>query len=125
MSATARRWLTWGVAGLIAGVILSLVIGWWLWPLRYANTSPAYLRRDYRDDYIVMIATAYEVEGDLDAASDRLVLLDPEDPASPVTELMDRLAEAGGSGEDLTRLEHLVAALRLVPSTPDTSVEAP
>lgn len=123
MSASARRWLTWGIAGIVAGAVLGLAIGWWLWPVRLASTSPAYLRRDFRDNYIVMVASAYEAEGDLDAARDRLALLEPTDPARPAVELAERLAQVGGSVQDIARLEHLVAALVAPPSTADPSAE--
>ena len=94
-----------------------------LWPERLASTSPAYLRRDFRDNYVVMVASAYETEGDLDAARDRLALLDAKDPARPAVELAERLAQVGGSIQDIARLEHLVAALVAPPSTADPSAE--
>lgn len=93
------------------GLVLGFAIGWWLWPVQYTNTAPDVLRRDYRDDYVVMVATAYEVEKDLDQARQRLRLLDPEEPAVPVVELANRLIEVGGAAEDVTRLARLAWAL--------------
>ena len=114
MSERARRlpkWVTQAIVGMVAGLVLGFAVGWWVWPVRYTNTAPDVLRQDYHDDYVVMIATAYEVEGNLDQARERLQLLNPEDPAGPVIELAERLVEASGSAEDVTRLARLAWAL--------------
>jgi len=111
VSRQARRWTTQAAAGALVGLAIGFAIGWWLWPVQYTNTAPGVLRQDYHDDYIVMVATAYEVESDLDQARARLKLLDPEEPAAPVIELAERLIAVGGSPEDITRLAHLAWAL--------------
>jgi len=114
LQAVSKRARKWGVRAAIGGAVglaLGFAVGWWFWPVQYTNTAPDVLRQDYRDDYVVMIATAYEVEKDLDQARQRLRLLDPEEPAAPVVELADRLIEAGGSAEDITRLARLAWAL--------------
>ena len=112
------RWVTRIAFGVVVGLALGFAIGWWLWPVQYTNTAPNVLRRDYRDDYIVMVATAYEIEnGDIEQAQRRLKLLDPENPAAPVVELAERLVAAGGSVEDITRLARLAWALGSLPPT--------
>ena len=114
MSEQARRlpeWFTQAIIGVVVGLVLGFSIGWWLWPVQYTNTAPDVLRQDYRDDYVVMIAAAYEIEGNLEQARDRLRLLDPEEPSAPVIKLAERLIEVGGSTEDITRLAHLAGAL--------------
>ena len=98
--------------GVVLGLALGFAIGWWLWPVQYTNTGPDVLRQDYRDDYVVMVATAYEAEGSLELARERLRLLDPVEPSAPVVELAERLGEAGNGGaEDLERLTRLAWAL--------------
>jgi len=104
------------VVGIAAGLALGLAIGW-LWPVRYTNTAPAALRQDYRDDYVVMVAATYEIEGDPDRARERLALLDAEEPAAPVVELAERLVEAGGSVDDIARLARLAWALKATTPT--------
>ena len=114
MSERARRlpeWFMQAVIGVLVGLVLGFSIGWWLWPVQYTNTAPDVLRQDYRDDYVVMIAAAYEIEGNLEQARERLRLLDPEEPSAPVIKLAERLIEIGGSTEDVTRLAHLARAL--------------
>jgi hypothetical protein len=110
---------------LAVGLALGFAVGWWLWPVQYTNTAPDALRQDYRDDYVVMVATAYEVEGDLEQARERLKLLNPEEPAVSVTELAGRLIEADGSSEDIVRLAHLARALGATTPTLIPYLEGP
>ena len=119
MTGQARGWVLWAVLGVAMGLGLGFAIGWWWWPVEYTNTAPDVLRRDYRDDYIVMIAATYEVEGDLELAYERLKRLNPANPAAPVVELAERLVRVGGSVEDTARLAHLAADLGV--ATPSLS----
>jgi hypothetical protein len=118
MSERARRFPSWVVRialGVAIGLALGFAIGWWLWPVQYTNTAPSVLRRDYRDDYVLMVATAYALDdGNLERAQERLKLLDPENPAAPAVELAEKLVRAGGSQEDITRLARLASALGAV-----------
>jgi len=114
VSIQARRRIVQVFVGLAVGLALGFAIGWGLWPVQYTNTKPAVLRQDYRDDYVLMIAAAYEVEGDLQLARERLALLDPQEPAKPVVELAERLIESNGNTEEIARLARLAWALRAV-----------
>jgi len=107
----APGWMIQTAIAVTVGLALGFAVGWWLWPVQYTNTAPAVLRQDYRDDYVVMVATAYEVERDPEQAHERLKLLNPEEPAVSVTELAERLIEADGSTEDIARLARLARAL--------------
>ena len=83
--------------------------------MQYTNTAPSVLRRDYRDDYVVMVATAYALgDGDSTRAQERLRLLDSENPAALVVELAERRIRTGGGREDISRLANLAAALGAV-----------
>jgi hypothetical protein len=105
-----RRWIIQAVVGVVVGLALGFGIGWGLWP-RESAPSPAKLRWDYQENYVIMVATAYEVEGDLNLAQERLALLDPQNPAAPVVRLGERLVAAGASVEDIGRLARLAWAL--------------
>ena len=104
------EWLIQSVAGIALGLALGIVVGWVLWPVTYTNTSPKALRADYRDEYILMTAAAFEVEHDLEEARARLEQLDPEEPGAPAAELAERLIENGGREEDIGRLARLAEA---------------
>jgi len=106
-----RRTLPLALGGLAVGVALGLLVGWQLWPVQYTNTLPAQLRQDYRNDYVLMTAAAYQVEQDLEAARARLSLLDGQAPAGPVVALAEELLAAGGPPEDVAMLARLADAL--------------
>lgn len=72
-----------GLLGLALGLGLGLLVGWVLWPVQYTNTAPAQLRQDYRTDYILMVAAAYRVEGDLEAAVGGWPSWTPKTPPAP------------------------------------------
>ncbi len=99
-----RRVLLFALVGIAVGIGLGLLIGWRLWPVQYTNTAPAQLRQDYYNDYLLMVATAYQTEGSLEAALDRLALLDPDDPAHPVVALAEQLIAEGGRPGDIYAL---------------------
>jgi len=99
------------VAGAAVGLVLAVAIGWWLAPAQTANSSPSALHPDYRDEYVLMIASAYEVEGDLDLVLERLALLDAEEPSAPLVELGERLAAAGNRDADTARVARLAWVL--------------
>ena len=122
MSGWARGLAVYALIGLATGLAVGLAVGWF-WPVQYQDTEPSVLRQDYLDDYIVMVATSYEIEGDLDRARQRLALLDPQEPTAPVVELTERLVEAGGSSQDVRRLARLAWDLKAVTPTADVPAE--
>ncbi len=81
------------VLGLAAGIGLGLLIGWLLWPVRYTNTSLNQLHPAYRDEYIRMVALAYQVDGDLSLAREQLAELNPTAPHRPLVALTEELIE--------------------------------
>ena len=117
MGKQARRWSGKILLGVMIGLALGFAVGWWLWPVQYTNTAPNVLRQDYYNDYIVMTAAAYHVDGNLEQAHNRLQLLNPTNPAAPAIELAERLIAARGSAEDITHLAHLVEALGPCPTS--------
>jgi len=106
-----RRLAPFVLGGVAAGAVLGLLVGWVVWPVRYTNTSPTQLRQDYRNDYVLMVAAAYQTDRDLGAAREQLVRLDPEEPARPVVELAEQLIAAGGGAGDIGMLGRLADAL--------------
>jgi hypothetical protein len=66
--------------GLAIGLAIGLYLGWEAWPTQFTDASPRILRDEYRHDYLLMIAHAYELDGDLAAARRRLYTLQDEEP---------------------------------------------
>ena len=106
-----RKILPLALIGLVLGVGLGLLIGWRLWPVQYTNTAPAQLRQDYSNDYILMVAAAYQVEEDVEAAQERLATLNPESPTQLVVDLAEQLIADGGRPTDIRMLVQLADAL--------------
>ena len=65
------------------GIGLGLLYGWVIEPVQYVDTAPDSLRLDYKTDYVLMVAEAYQVEHDLNLAVQRLSLLGGT-PTEPV-----------------------------------------
>jgi hypothetical protein len=61
-----------GVAGLVVGLIIGLVVlGWGLWPVKWVDASPAFLRDDAQQDYLRMTVDSYLINGDQATAISR------------------------------------------------------
>ena len=99
------------LAGLAVGVGLGLYIGWVAAPVQYVDTAPDSLQRAFKDDYVLMIATAYAGDGDLPAARAQLAGLGFADPAAAVSAASQRLAAAGLPDADQQRIAALAQAL--------------
>jgi hypothetical protein len=78
------------IGGVIIGVGLAFLIGWVLFPIVRYDESPATMRRDYRDEYIRLTALAYQADGNLQLAEERLRGLDATSAAEPLVELITR-----------------------------------
>ena len=74
------RGILWIALGLAIGAALGLYLGWVAWPTEFVDADPSILREDYKRDYTLMIAHAYELDGDLAAAQRRLYTLGGEEP---------------------------------------------
>jgi hypothetical protein len=75
-----KRVTFWIGVGLLLGVSAGLYLGWAVWPPEFTNTDPAILRDDYKQEYALMIAQAYALDGDLDGARRRLYSLGEPEP---------------------------------------------
>lgn len=104
------------LVGVALGVGLALLIGWELLPVQRANSSPAMLRRDYQEEYIRLTAAAYQVDGDLALAQQRLAALQPYAFTVPLVEVTERWIQQGKSDAILIPLAQLAHALGV--STP-------
>jgi len=61
-----------GIIGFIIGVIIGLVIlGWWLWPVKWTNASPEHLSTEWQEEYTRMAVEAFGQNSDVQKAQDR------------------------------------------------------
>jgi len=98
--------------GLLLGLSLGLWIAWVAAPRASVDPSPAALRSDYKDDYRLLIASAYAATGDLERARVRLSLLADPDPVAALLEQSERALAAGASQKDVIRLYTLAEAVK-------------
>lgn len=107
--------LLWFCVGLALGAGLALLVGWELLPVQRATSSPAMLRRDYQEEYIRLTAAAYQVDGDLSLAQQRLAALQA-DFTAPLVEVTERWIRQGKPDAILIPLAQLARDLGV--STP-------
>ncbi len=57
------------IGAFVVGLLLGwLVIGWWIWPVTWANALPIDLSPEHRRTYVVGIAYAFQATGDVERA---------------------------------------------------------
>lgn len=90
--------------GLFLGITLGVFYGWVISPVKYIDTEPASLRADYKEQYILLVASAYRTDRDLERARIRLSKLKDPDPLNALTALAQRMAAQGKDAADLAAL---------------------
>ncbi len=105
--------------GLALGLIIGLLYGWVIQPVEYVDTAPNALRQDFRSDYVLAIAEAYQVHQDLEQAQVHLGTLGPDPAANYVVDAIEYGVDQGMSQRDLETLNALAVALRDLPSAPE------
>ena len=73
------RWLQTFLV-IFLGIIAGLLYGWYLAPVEYVNTAPDTLHQDYKNEYILMVAEAYQSHANLDLVARQLAQLGSEPP---------------------------------------------
>ncbi|GAB4162198.1 MAG: hypothetical protein Fur0021_36230 [Candidatus Promineifilaceae bacterium] len=101
------------VLGLLLGAGLGLYLGWVVWPTEFTNADPSLLAETYRQDYALMIATAYERDGDLATARWRAATLDVENPNDWLLRFTVDTILAGQDETAMRRLSRLAYDLGL------------
>jgi hypothetical protein len=67
-----KRPLVMGAAGLVLGMIIGLIVlGWGVWPVKWVDASPAFLRDDVKQDYLRMAIDSFAVNQDKSLAIQR------------------------------------------------------
>ena len=105
------RWIGFFIV-VVLGVGIGLAYGWFLNPVTYVDTTPAKLRSDYQTDYVLMVAEAYQAEGDLEIAARRLAVLGDSHPAEIVRQAMILAAQIPYADSDQELLSILASDLQ-------------
>jgi len=67
-----RKVLVAVIGGIVIGLLLGLAVGWGLWPVQWTNATPAQLRSDFQETYILSVAEDYAETQDLEEARRKL-----------------------------------------------------
>ncbi|MFC2055451.1 hypothetical protein ACFLV7_14320 [Chloroflexota bacterium] len=99
------------LTGVVLGIILGILFAWVISPVEYVDTAPESLKDEFKDQYRVLIASAYVANGDLVRAKARLELLEEADTYLVVAEQAQQMLAEGGSVEEAQALGKLALAL--------------
>ncbi len=119
---SGRRGPWYMLTGLILGLAFGLLFSLRISPVQYVDTAPEVLRQTDKDRYRILIALAYQANGDLGRANERLINLHDAAPEAPLAELAQRLVADNQNIETARALAQLASALvNPTGATPDTA----
>lgn len=97
-------------AAFLAGVLLGwLIIGWWLWPVKWIETDPWDLRTEYQERYITLVAKEYDRTKDAAQVRDALAGWDK----GALANLLAAMQERAPDYKTCQQLADLASALEL------------
>lgn len=99
------------LTGLVIGLMIGVIYSRNIQPVSYIDTYPSSLRREDKDRYRSLIASAYLSNGDLVRARARLELLGDKDISRTLTEQAQRILAENGSSSEAQALGMLALAL--------------
>ena len=94
-----RRFILSLLVGLVIGLSVALAIGWAM-PVQVIQSPMSALALTYQDDYTVMVASAYQVDGDLNEAIRRLQPLHVSNIPAYVRDVTERYISNSGTGNE-------------------------
>ncbi|MBE0670837.1 MAG: hypothetical protein IH588_09630 [Anaerolineales bacterium] len=99
-------------AAAVIGIALGLIYGWVIDPIEYTDVPPNILREDYRADYVLMVAEAYQKEIDSETAARRLAVLGSESPAVITASTIEYANRNAFAQEEIQILQNLLTAMQ-------------
>lgn len=105
---------TWVVlaAAFVLGLIGGLYYAWGVNPVEYVDSAPDSLREPYRENYLILIASAYAQTGDLARARARLSLFHDPQMHDTLAALAQRELARGSSEQEAQALAALAARIK-------------
>ena len=107
----SNRWI-FILLALILGVGLGLAYGWYVDPVDFFDLTPDTLRADYKADYVLMTAEAYNSERDPGLAARRLAIFGTKSPSAIAADGLSYARANGFADEDIALMQELVTALQ-------------
>ncbi len=118
------RWLP-VVIAILLGIGVGLLYGWVISPVQFVDTTPASLREDYRTDYVLMIAEAYQTDQNAGQAARRLAVFGSESPAGIAAQALQYAQQVGYASNDIALLQSLTKAMQVNQPVPTPAGQAP
>jgi len=100
------------ITALAIGIAIGLLYGWVISPVEYTDATPNILRNDYRVDYVLMVAEAYQADIDPETAARSLAILGSESPAIITSSALEYANRNGFSQTEITTLQNLLTAMQ-------------
>ena len=100
------------ISGVVIGILIGLIYTIVLDPVTFVDTQPASLGDESKSDFRVLVAKAYQADGDLGRANDRLNLLSDSNPISMLSVQAQKIITTGGNMEDARQLALLANDLQ-------------
>ncbi len=88
-SANTRPWYFWPLVALLAGILIGLIVGWGIWPVKWTNAYPQDLRAAERHEYLAMAAESYATNRNLELAKARLATWSPTELSQALADLQE------------------------------------
>lgn len=111
MNSTRSLWV-FIVLALLAGIGIGIAYGWYVDPVDYFDTTPDTLRADYKADYVLMTAEAYQVEQDPGLAARRLAMFGTKSASAIAAEGLAYARAHSFSDAEIAIMQELVTALQ-------------
>jgi len=100
------RWTKFLIAVLL-GAAAGLFYGWVVNPVEYVDIAPSSLRVDYKTDYVLMVAEAYQADHNLGMAVRRLARLGNSAPTDIVANALSYALQHDYASQELSLLQSL------------------
>ena len=100
------------VLALLAGIGIGIAYGWYVDPVDYFDTTPDTLRADYKADYVLMTAEAYQAERDPGLAARRLAIFGTKSSSAIAADGLAYARSHGFSDAEIAIMQELVTALQ-------------
>ncbi|MGD0707759.1 MAG: hypothetical protein ABSA51_04830 [Anaerolineaceae bacterium] len=113
-----RRRIVFFVLAILLGLGAGLFYAWMIAPPALDGTTPNTLRKDYKTDYVLMVAEVYQKEHDLGRVDARLAVLKNSSSLRAVQDAILDAQDLGYSQTDMSTLAALAVALQNSGGTP-------
>ena len=100
------RWSKFLIA-ILLGATAGLFYGWVVNPVEYVDIAPASLRVDYKADYVLMVAEAYQGDHDIGLAVRRLAEIGSSAPKDIVANGLNYALQHDYATQDLSLFQLL------------------